>query len=80
LKEGHMLSDYVDLGNYKFYSFTLLDSKYVKNVTFKLNSIHGDADFYISRIDKKPTRSDFEKCSVKSNEVIDLIYFDDDNL
>jgi hypothetical protein len=46
-------------------------------LTFQLNSLHGDADVYVSRKHKYPNRMDFEKNSVKASEAHDLVYFDD---
>jgi hypothetical protein len=62
-----MISDYVKLGSYRYYTFTLIDNKNVKNVTFKLNSLHGDADIYVSRTHKYPNRVDSEKNSARAN-------------
>lgn len=42
-----------------------------------MNSLHGDADVYVSRKHKYPNRMDFEKNSVKGSEAHDLVYFDD---
>lgn len=75
-----MYQDSVNLGQYRFYSFSLLDSKKVKNVTFRLNSLHGDADIYVSRTNPKPDKLDYEKSSVKSNDILDFVFFDKGNL
>lgn len=78
-----MVQDFVDLGTYKYFSFSLppvaATSKELKprNVTFTLNSLHGDADLFVSRVHKFPNRMDFEKNSVKSGDSYDLVYFDD---
>lgn len=71
-----MITDYVNYGDYTFYQFSLVKDDSIRNVTFKLNSLHGDADIYISRERKKPNRQDYEKSSAKSNELVDIIYFD----
>lgn len=62
-----MVTDYVNLGSYRYYSFTLLQDAKVKNVTFKLNTLHGDADIFISRKHPYPNKLDYEKSSVKTN-------------
>lgn len=36
------------------------------NITFHLDSLHGDADLYLSRNDIFPTKIDYEKKSSKS--------------
>ena len=66
-----MISDYVNLGTFRYYSFTLVDDKNVKNVTFKLNSLHGDADLYVSRTHLYPNKADNEKSSAKANDIVD---------
>ena len=52
----------------------------VKKVSFKLNTLHGDADMYISRTHLYPNRMDYEQSSVKSGMQIDEVVFDDKNL
>lgn len=43
-----------------------------------MNSLHGDADLYVSRKDKYPNRaSDFEKKSEKTDDSYDSVFFDD---
>lgn len=54
------------MNSYKYYSFTLHDARDVFNISFHLDSMHGDADLYLSRNDKFPTKVDYEKRSVKS--------------
>jgi hypothetical protein len=80
LSEGSMLTDFVNLGNYRYYSFTLLQDPKVKKVSFKLSTLHGDADIYVSRIHKYPNKIDYEKSSVKTSAMIDEVSFDDKNL
>jgi hypothetical protein len=72
-----MISDYVNLGTYRYYSFTLVKDDKVKNVTFKLNSLHGDADIYVSRNHPYPNKMEYEKSSVRTNAIMDEVYFDD---
>ena len=55
------------MNTYKYYSFTLPEVKDdVLNITFQLDSLHGDADLYMSKNDRFPTKLDYEKRSVKS--------------
>ena len=54
------------MNSYKYYSFTLQDARDVVNISFHLDSLHGDADLYVSRNDKFPTKVDYEKRSEKS--------------
>ncbi len=49
-------------------------------MTFKLNTIHGDADIYVSRTHNPPNKIDYERSSVKTNVAIDEVYFDGVNL
>jgi hypothetical protein len=49
-------------------------------VTFRLNSLHGDADIYISRLNKNPSKYESEKSSVKSYDAADFIFFDGANI
>lgn len=72
------MNDYLNIGYYRYYQFSLLEDPTVKNVTFVLNTIHGDADIYVSRKNNFPSKLDYEKSSVKSNDIIDEVYFDDD--
>jgi hypothetical protein len=74
------------LGSYRYYSFTLPPSPpkindgkpvpHVTNVTFTLNSLHGDADLFVSRKHKYPNRMDYEKNSVRTSDSYDIVYFD----
>lgn len=68
------------MGAQKYYSFTLMQDKKVKNVTFRLNTLHGDADLYVSRIHPYPTKIEYEKSSVRTNIDEDEVYFDTGNL
>ena len=83
LQEANVISDYVNLGTYRYYSFTLppyqaaSKEPRAKNITITLNSLHGDADLFVSRIHKYPNRMDFEKNSVRTGDSYDLVYFDD---
>ena len=52
----------------------------MKNVSFQLNTFHGDADIYVSRKHKFPNKGDYEKSSVRSSGISDLVYFDDVNV
>jgi hypothetical protein len=49
----------------------------VTNVTFTLNSLHGDADLFVSRVNKYPNKMDYEKNSVRSGDNLDIVMFDD---
>ncbi|CDW91451.1 UNKNOWN [Stylonychia lemnae] len=77
LKEGTILQDFVTINSYKYYSFTLFQDKDARNVTFKLNTIHGDADIYVSRINPQPDKLLYEKSSVKSNIDVESVTFGD---
>lgn len=61
-----MVNDYVTTGYYRYYQFSLINDKNVKNVTFKLNTLHGDADIYVSRVEQYPSKNSFEKSSAKT--------------
>ncbi|CDW74582.1 UNKNOWN [Stylonychia lemnae] len=80
LQEGKLVNDYVEEGQTRLYSFSIINDPLVKNVTFKLNTIHGDADIYASRIHKYPQKLLYEKSSVRTNDIMDEVYFDDLNL
>jgi hypothetical protein len=54
------------MNQYKYYSFTVTEGKNVVNVSFHLDSMHGDADLYISRHDRFPSKVDYEMSSKKS--------------
>jgi len=78
------VQDYVNLGSYRYYSFTLPPSstsekkeRRITNVTFTLNSLHGDADIFVSRVNKYPNKMDYEKNSVRSGDNLDVVMFDD---
>jgi len=43
-----------------------------------LNTIHGDADIYVSRTHKFPGKLAYEKSSVRANDLIDEVFFDDE--
>jgi len=75
-----MLTDYVNLGNYRYYSFTLMNDPKVKKVSFILSTLHGDADIYVSRTHRYPNKIDYEKSSAKTNSLIDEVSFEDKNL
>lgn len=53
-----------------------MDDTDVQNVTFKLSTLHGDADLYVSRRHKYPNKIENEKSSTKSLQVLDMVYFD----
>lgn len=52
----------------------------VKKVSFRLNTLHGDADIFVSRKHRSPNKIDYEKSSVKTGAMIDEVQFDDGNL
>lgn len=80
LQEDKLINDYVTTGYYRYYQFSLINDQKVKNVTFKLNTLHGDADIFVSRKHAYPTKMDNEKSSVRTGQVIDMVYFDDENV
>jgi hypothetical protein len=48
-------------------------------LTIQLNTLHGDADLFVSKSNRHPNKADFDKSSVKSNENSDLVFFEDPN-
>ena len=46
----------------------------IENITFKMTTLHGDADLYVSRNLQKPNRQQFEKFSILGRK--DIIYYD----
>lgn len=48
-------------------------------MTIQLNTLHGDADLFVSKSNRHPNKADFDKSSVKSNENSDLVFFEDPN-
>ena len=46
------------------------------NVTFYVDTLHGDADIFASRIDQKPNKTLYEKSSTRSNQLTDFVFFD----
>ena len=85
LSESKAVNDYVEYGTYRYFSFTLPPTPQTSakttlrpiNVTITLNSLHGDADLFVSRITQHPNQIDFEKNSVKSGDSYDMVFFDD---
>lgn len=77
LQENKVVNDYSSSGYYRYYQFSLANDDKVKNVTFTLNTIHGDADIYVSRKNPYPSKNDFEKSSAKPGLDPDFVYFDD---
>ena len=75
MQEGRLISDYVHLGTYRYFSFTLMEDPSATGVQFKLTTLHGDADLFVSRKQKYPNRVDFEKSSVRSLDPLDQISF-----
>lgn len=67
---------------YRYYKFTLMDDNNVKNVTFVMNTMHGDADLFISRKEPFPSKNkeNYEKSSTRSYGVVDFVYFDEGKL
>jgi hypothetical protein len=74
------------MGSYRYYSFTIpppnpqeIKGPKIRNISFQLNSLHGDADIFVSKKHKYPNRMDYEKNSVRTTDSFDLVYFDDSN-
>lgn len=74
------------MAQYRYYTFTLppylspsSDKRVprVTNLTVTLNSLHGDADLFVSRLHKYPNRIEFERNSVRTVDSYDVVYFDD---
>lgn len=80
LTESDQLQDFIHNGQYKHYRFNLPDATDVKNVTFRMNTLHGDADLYVSRTHKKPNKHDYEKNSLKITGMLDQVNFDNGTL
>jgi hypothetical protein len=49
LKEGDLVTDFVENSGMNYYKFSLLGDTSVKTVTFTMNTLHGDADIFVSR-------------------------------
>ena len=71
LKEGQDAYSQVQIGHYAFFKFTLLDAHNVKNITFNLQTLHGDSDLFISRKETFPSKSRYEKQSESSSGSLD---------
>ncbi len=79
MQENTILSDtLIDPRTYKYYSFTLLEDLSASSLSFYLDTLHGDADIYVSKKDKFPTKADYEKSSVKSqSDREDIVTFNE---
>ena len=69
----------MNLNEYKYYKYSLTDPQNIKSVTFKLTSLHGDADLYVSRSEKKPDKLSYDKSSIKQNNIIDEVTFSNES-
>jgi len=76
LSENEIAEDRIDMGSYRYFKFSLLESINVNNVSFMMNTLHGDADLYVSRQNKFPSKHDFEKSSVRVIGLRDDIFID----
>lgn len=68
----------MNVGAYKYYKFSLLsnDMTGARNVTIKMNTLHGDSDLYVSRSTNFPTKYEFEKSSLRVTGMLDMVYYD----
>ncbi|CAI2385317.1 unnamed protein product [Moneuplotes crassus] len=74
LREGIAMENIVENHQFKYFRFIQRDSS-VTNVTFTLKSHHGDADMYVSTVDKYPDGDHFEKKSERSSRFADEVTF-----
>ena len=76
LREGIALEQIIENHEVKYYRFHVRDSS-VEEVTFSLNNHHGDADLYVSRVNKYPDNTNYELKSDKSRRFVDQVIFKD---
>lgn len=74
LREGISVEQIVLNHEERYYEFVVRDPN-VQEVTFSVNSHHGDADIYASRNHKYPDENNFEIKSDKSRKFVDSITF-----
>lgn len=74
LREGIPLDQIVENHQTKYFEFVVRDSE-TTEVTFTLNSHHGDADIYASRIEKYPDINNNEMKSTRSRRFADEVTF-----
>lgn len=75
LREGISVEQIVQNHETRYFQFIVYDNS-ATNVTFTLNSHHGDSDLYVSRLDKFPDAKNFEKKSSRSSRFADEVSFD----
>jgi hypothetical protein len=76
LSENDAVEDYITQHSYRYYKFSVPDATHVKNITFIMNTYHGDADLFASITHKFPNKHDNEKSSQRVTGLLDFVYFD----
>ena len=74
LREGIPLDQIVENHQTRYFEFVVRDSE-ATEVSFTLNSHHGDADIYVSRIEKYPDLNNNEMKSSRSRRFSDEVTF-----
>ena len=67
--------DASDMKTYKYFQFTLLDSRLVESISFELNPHHGDADLFISRDFQFPHKENYGRKSQRTGSLVDVVAF-----
>lgn len=75
LREGVSLEQIVENHQVRYFEFVVRDSL-ATNITFTVNSHHGDADIYVSRTEKYPDATHYEKKSARSRRFADEVLYD----
>ncbi|CDW71154.1 UNKNOWN [Stylonychia lemnae] len=77
LQERTPKLDSVEMGNYKYYKFTILEQENlgISNVTFEINPLHGDSDLLASRNITFPNKDNALKRSSRVGSLVDHVTF-----
>ena len=77
LREGMSIEQIVENHQVRYFEFVVRDSL-ASNVTFIVESHHGDADLYVSRSEKYPDSKNYDKKSARSRRFADEVTFNRD--
>jgi len=74
LQEGIPLELTIENQQLKYFKFVNEDPS-IDKISFSLNTHHGDPDIYVSRTEKYPSKSSFEKGSTRAGRFIDQVEY-----
>ena len=72
LQESVPHTDTVELRQYKYFKFSVFE-KIVKVLLFEMTPLHGDADLFVSRSEKFPSKQNYEGKSQRMGNVRDRV-------